>query len=55
MYAKNRIIRKTLLAIYCRWEQHPAIVNAFYNPNTNDIGECAASFYARQHVLLRTS
>ena len=24
----------------CRWEQHPAIVNAFYNPNTNDIGKC---------------
>lgn len=22
-----------------RWEQHPAVVNAFYNPNTNDIGE----------------
>lgn len=23
----------------CRWEQDPAVVNAFYNPNTNDIGK----------------
>ena len=23
--------------MYCRWEQDPAVVNAFYNPNTNDI------------------
>ena len=22
-----------------RWEQDPAVVNAFYNPNTNDIGK----------------
>ena len=21
-----------------RWDQEPAVVNAFYNPNTNDIG-----------------
>lgn len=27
-----------MLLSNCRWEQDPAVVNAFYNPNTNDIG-----------------
>ncbi len=28
-----------LCCCYFRWDQEPAVVNAFYNPNTNDIGK----------------
>ena len=27
-----------MLLFVSRWEQDPAVVNAFYNPNMNDIG-----------------
>ena len=33
----------SISTLYClfynRWDQDPAVVNAFYNPNTNDIGK----------------
>jgi len=27
-----------------KWTTEPAVVNAFYNPNKNDIGGCGVTF-----------
>lgn len=35
-----------------KWSTEPAVVNAFYNPNRNDIGKCCNKFGPKSHVCL---
>ena len=45
----------TYICLLCRWHQDPAVVNAFYNPNMNDIGksgDCVHSIVTVLHASI---